>query len=244
MRIALVADLHANLPALRAVTASAAELGCADIWVLGDVVGRGPHPNEVVDELRRLRLPTVLGNWDEAVSAERPHSGSQWSSAEAEAAGDGSLAWTAERLSEENRDWLRNLPMTHRLKFEDVSVLAFHGSPYRTTEYLWEDRPTRVFSRIAADEGDQLFAFGHGHQQFLKQVGAAQFMTPGAAGCPPDPGRAPWAVVDIEGNALSVHFELASYDGPSVAAALMSAGLDPALLAEAPLAHAAAGREG
>ena len=49
MRIAVIGDIHANLPALRAVIDDVAQIGADAIYCVGDVVGRGPHPNEVVD---------------------------------------------------------------------------------------------------------------------------------------------------------------------------------------------------
>src|ERR687892_2355576 len=101
MRIALIADVHANVPALRAVLDDAAAIGCDVVWCAGDVVGRGPHPNEVVDEIRRLGIPTVQGNWDEAVGMDREHAGSIWATADAESKGHASLAWTAQRISDE-----------------------------------------------------------------------------------------------------------------------------------------------
>ena len=71
MRIAVIADVHANLPALRAVIEDVTAIGCDAVWCAGDVVGRGPHPNEVVEEMRRLAIPTVQGNWDEALGMGR-----------------------------------------------------------------------------------------------------------------------------------------------------------------------------
>ena len=56
MRIAVIADVHANLPALRAVIDDVTAIGCDAVWCAGDVVGRGPHPNEVVEEMR-LAIP-------------------------------------------------------------------------------------------------------------------------------------------------------------------------------------------
>ena len=73
MRIAVIADLHANLPALQAVLDDVLALGCETLWCVGDLVGRGPHPGEVIDELRRLEVPVIQGNWDEAVGLRREH---------------------------------------------------------------------------------------------------------------------------------------------------------------------------
>ena len=97
MRIAVISDVHANLPALRAVIEDVTSIGCDAVWCAGDLVGRGPHPNEVVDEIRRLAIPCVQGNWDEAVGMGREVTGSIWATPDAEADGYASLAWTAAR---------------------------------------------------------------------------------------------------------------------------------------------------
>ena len=151
-------DVHANLPALRAVLEDAARIGAEAIYCVGDVVGRGPHPNEVVEELRSLEVPTVQGNWDEAVGMDREQTGAAWTTAEAEGEGNASMRWSSDRLSEENKAWLRQLPQTMRLTLAGRSIYLFHGSPIEQSEYLWSSRPSRVLARIASDEADDLFA--------------------------------------------------------------------------------------
>ncbi len=237
MRIAVIADLHANLPALRAVVDDAARIGCDELWCLGDVVGRGPHPNEVCAELQRLGVPTVQGNWDEAVGMDRETSGSLWGSIDAEQGGERSLRWTRETLDDEHRAWLRSLPMTLRVKAEDRSALLFHGSTIRRTEYLWADRPSRAFARIAADEGDDLFCFGHTHESFHRVIGAAHFVAAGSVGCGADgDARARYAVIYVGGD-IVVGFRNVDYDRAPVIADLAAADLPVDLLSMPPAAH-------
>src|SRR3972149_6428640 len=164
MRIAVLADLHANLPALQAVLADAASIWCDAIWCVGDAVGRGPHPNEVVAELQRREVPTVQGNWDEAVGMDREQPGSTWATPEAEAAGLASLRWTAETLTEDNRAWLRQLPPSPRAGLAARPALLFRGAPAGPCECRWGPWPGRAFARIARDEGGDVFCFGHTHE--------------------------------------------------------------------------------
>jgi len=238
MRAALLADIHANLPALHAVLSDALSLGCDTIWCLGDLVGRGPHPDEVVTELRALDVPTVQGNWDEAVGMDREQPGSIWASPEAEAQGIASLRWTIEHVSEENRSWLRQLPPTLRLEIGDRSALLFHGSPLRQNEYLWSDRPSRTLTRIASDEADDLFCFGHTHETFHRPVGASQFVAAGSVGCGSDGDpRAQYAIVETVGAELKVRFRRVQYDRRPVERALEAAGLAVDLLRAGPVPH-------
>ena len=238
MRIAVLADLHANLPALRAVLSDAAALDCDRLWCVGDLVGRGPHPGAVVDELRRLDVPTVQGNWDEAVGLGREHPGVSWPSPEAETDGQASLAWTIARTSDEQRAWLRQLPTTQRFDVEERSVLLFHGSPLRQSEYLWHDRPSRVFARVASDQGDDLLCFGNTHEAFHREVGKSHFVASGSVGCgrAADP-NACYAVIDLAGSETMVNFRSVPYDRAAVDEGMRRAGLPPSLLWSPPEPH-------
>src|SRR3990170_5233923 len=154
MRIAVIGDVHANLPALTAVIEDVSRAGASATYCVGDIVGRGPHPNEVVEVMRRLEIPSVQGNWDEAVAMDRDSTGAAWETLEAEAAGGASMRWTADTLTDENKAWLRQVPVRGRVVIDGRSVAFFHGSHVRQTEYLWSDRPSRFYSRIASEECD------------------------------------------------------------------------------------------
>ena len=238
MRIAVMGDIHANLPALRAVIDDAAKIGAEALYCVGDVVGRGPHPNEVVDELRRLEIPTVQGNWDEAVGMDREQTGAAFATADAEAEANASMRWTAETMTDENRAWLRQLPQTLRLTIAGRSMYLFHGSPLKKNEYLWASRPSRVLARIASDEADDLLAFGHTHEAFHRVVGQAHFVACGSVGCGTEgDARARYAVVYFGEPDISVGFRSVDYDHVSVVRDMAAAGHSVELLREAPAAH-------
>ena len=238
MRIAIIGDIHANAPALRAVIDDAARIGADAIFCVGDVVGRGPHPNEVVEELRRLEIPTVQGNWDEAVGMDRDQTGAAWASADAERDGNASMRWTAETMGEENRSWLRQLPKSLRISLAGRSVHLFHGSPIRENEYLWSSRPSRVLARIGSDEADDLFAFGHTHEAFHRVVGQAHFVACGSVGCGTGgDARARYAVVYFGEPDIAVGFRSVDYDHMSVVRDMAVAGHPIDLLREPPALH-------
>ncbi len=122
MRIGVLSDIHSNAAALEAVLAS---LGSVDrLWVLGDIVGYGPHPDEVVARLQERDALAVQGNHD-AASLGRIPIGTF--NAQARAA----VEWTATSMSDETRAWLTALP-DRRVEGDFTLV---HGSP---REPLWE----------------------------------------------------------------------------------------------------------
>lgn len=238
MRIAVMGDIHANLPALRAVIDDVARIGADAIYCVGDVVGRGPHPNEVVDELRRLEIPTVQGNWDEAIGMDREQTGAAWATGESEGEGNASMRWSAETLTEENKAWLRQLPQTMRLTLDGRSVFLFHGSPLKASEYLWASRPSRVLARIASDEADDLFCFGHTHEAFHRVVGQAHFVACGSVGCGTDgDARARYAVIYIGEPDIAVGFRSVDYDHVAVVRDMAAVSRSIDLLREPPATH-------
>jgi predicted phosphodiesterase len=116
--LALISDLHGNLPALEAAIEFLKEQGITEGLCLGDVVGYGPHPRECIERLAELGYPTIRGNHDHAAgTGVIPRNYSQdaaWS-----------LNWTTDILSRMHRHWLAELP----LFLEGEQWLAVHGSP-------------------------------------------------------------------------------------------------------------------
>ncbi len=127
MRITLVTDVHANLPALEAVLRHAdAHQALDEVWALGDLVGYGPHPRECLAALRRYPLHAVAGNHDQAAIG--VISTDDFNPDAAAAA-----AWTAKQLTPEDAAFLRALPEV--LVREDITLV--HGSLRRPVwEYL------------------------------------------------------------------------------------------------------------
>jgi len=122
MRLAVLSDIHANLAALEAVCA---DLPTVDgIWALGDIVGYGPQPNEVIRRLQELGVRAVSGNHDGAAIGTVDVS---WFNPDAEAA----IRWTTTVLDDNSRAYLAALPQVRR----DGELTAVHGSP---REPIWE----------------------------------------------------------------------------------------------------------
>src|SRR2546423_5091735 len=108
MRLAVVSDIHGNLPALEAVLADLEKVRPDAVVLGGDLALGGPHPVEVVDRLRQLGWPSVLGNTDEALDEQRlPEK------LHATFVGM-AAARTREMLGPERVDWLTNLPLEWR----------------------------------------------------------------------------------------------------------------------------------
>lgn len=117
--IGLIADVHANLPAFKAVLDAFSEKGVDKIMHLGDVVGYGPHPVQCIKLAKERNVFCVRGNHDHYVA----HSGDVKVAASSSA--KWTLDWTVNQLSEKDKKWLGQLPVRHRMK----EWMAVHGSP-------------------------------------------------------------------------------------------------------------------
>lgn len=125
MRIAVLSDIHANLPALEAVLGALKPYDA--IWQLGDIVGYGPQPDEVVALLAAEGAVGVRGNHDSAAIGMLD---TDSFNDDARAA----VEWTAKRMSRQTRDWLAELPA--RAVNEPFTLV--HGSPRDPTwEYVY-----------------------------------------------------------------------------------------------------------
>ena len=171
MRLAFLSDIHSNLPALEAVLDDIASTGVDARYVLGDLVGYAPWPNEVLERLQDERIPTVMGNYDEGTGFDADECGCAYTNPIEKALGDASFAWTKEHVSEANKAWLRTLQREIRFEADGLRVLLVHGSPRRINEYLYEDKPDSTFARIAADAKADLIVCGHTHRPYEKSVG-------------------------------------------------------------------------
>ena len=178
--LAVFSDVHANLPALEAVLNDIdARLGRGEadaVYCLGDLVGYGTWPNEVVAAVKERGIPTIAGNYDEGVGLGSDACGCAYVTDEDKARGTASIAYTNGAVTETTRRYLRGLPRHLRVtlaaprdrKAQPVEVLMVHGSPRRVNEYLFEDRPDDLILKRMVEAGADVMLFGHTHKPYHK----------------------------------------------------------------------------
>ncbi|MFN2140362.1 MAG: metallophosphoesterase family protein, partial [Candidatus Promineifilaceae bacterium] len=121
-RITIFGDIHGNMPALEAVWAEMDRRGLERRFCLGDLVGYGVQPDEVVRFMREEDIPTLMGNYDEGVGHDSGDCGCAYRTPEAQALGERSIAWTNAHVTAENKKYLRNLPMTMTVIMDRLRV--------------------------------------------------------------------------------------------------------------------------
>ena len=210
MRIAVLSDIHSNLPALEAVLAALGEVDAW--WHLGDVVGYGPHPDEVVGRLREIKAVGVRGNHDAATLGGLEI---EWFNPDARRA----IEWTAGRISPATRSWLEALP--ERLELDEMTLV--HGSARDPiAEYVTSTRSARAsFSAFTTpyllhghthvpvawrDGGGEIEALGPRHGSELPLDERRLLLNPGSVGQPRDGDpRASALVLDTEARRVTWH---------------------------------------
>jgi putative phosphoesterase len=227
MKLAIFSDVHGNLPALDAVLADLEGQHADRVYCLGDLVGYASSPNEVVDRVRRARIPTIMGNYDDGVGFERDECGCAYTKESDRELGQQSLEWTKRHTTAENKAFLRTLLPEIRFETDGKRVLLVHGSPRRINEYLFEDRPLSSFERLARTSDADVIMFGHTHKPYIKHAADVLFVNVGSVGKPKDGDpRACYALVDLAGTPV-VTFRRVVYDVAGAAAAIRATDLPP-----------------
>ena len=240
MRYLILSDIHSNLTALETAL-KAAQGRWQKAVCLGDLVGYGPDPNEVIDRIRSLGALTIRGNHDKAVSGVTDAD-------EFNPIARNALLWTREQLRPKNREYLETLP-SGPVTVDGFSIL--HGSVHDEDEY--------VFSPALALDGllnapSPVSFFGHTHLQggfslrngdlavlhfkptggnafstFTVEPGTTYLLNPGSIGQPRDGDpRLGFAIADLENQ--SVEFWRIPYDIEAVQSRMTKAGLPEPLI--------------
>lgn len=234
MKFAIIADIHANLEALEAVLADARAQQVTHYACLGDVVGYNANPKECLDIIRGMRMPCVKGNHDEYCSTNGPLEGFNPAAAQA-------VEWTRRQLSEEDRQWLRDLKYM-RLVTSFSIVHATLDAPQR-----WG----YVFDKLAAAasltyQNTSVCFFGHTHvpvafvrdsvvrggsySKFKVEPGKKYFVNVGSVGQSRDGvPKATYVIYDLDNQ--TIELRRLDYDIAKAKAKILAAGL-PKRLAE------------
>jgi predicted phosphodiesterase len=231
MRVLVISDIHANYTALEAVLKDAGQVN--ETWCLGDLVGYGPDPNAVVEEIHDItHLTCILGNHDMAAIGKMPLEAFN---------GDArrSLIYHEKVLSASNMDFMRSLSANVKVRGE---VTLAHGSP---RDPLWEYILNALSAQVNFDYFDTSWCFvGHSHIQCMFTLddkanrvtvnqtkagetitlGSKMILNPGSVGQPRDRDpRAAYAIYDSEARTWTTH--RVAYNIPEVQDRIRAAGL-------------------
>ncbi len=233
-RIGIISDIHGNAVAFDAVLAALRADGIEQFVCLGDVAATGPQPREVIQRLRDLNCPVVMGNTDDHVLAPpEPDSDDEDVIRIREID-----QWSAAQLSPDERAFVASFAPTVTLPLADGgSLLGYHGSPRSYNDILL---PTTAVEELDALLGEvtataTVLAGGHTHQQMLRRHHRALVVNPGSIGLPMDrippgpgtrnPSWAEFAVLTCRAGDLRIELRRVRFDAQALLAAARQSGM-------------------
>jgi predicted phosphodiesterase len=217
-RVAVLADIHGNLPALEAVLAEPDVLTADAIVLLGDIA-LGPLPGPTLDRLAELgdRAVWVHGNCErEMITA--------FDGGVVPGPFGGEAAKAAALVGRPHRDRLDGLPLTVTLTVEGLGPVLFcHASPRRDDEMVLVDSPPGRWAAVLAGVAEQTVLLGHTHMPFDRLAAGRRAVNAGSVGMPYGPPGAAWALL---GPAVSLR--RTRYDTEAAAAVIRASGFEGA----------------
>jgi putative phosphoesterase len=227
MKIALIGDIHGNLPALDAVLAEID--GDVDaILCLGDVAV-GPQPVETVERVRDLNCPVLMGNWDAWFLDGFPQLPEELGRRLIETA-----RWWASHLGPDHLRFMRGFEQTAQLALQgEGRLVAFHGSPRSYEEGILATTSADDLDRMLDGIDASVIVCGHTHYQMLRRHDDTILVNPGSVGlsfCGKGPIMriAPWAeygMITLEDRRLAVDLRRTAFDAAAFADLIRSSGM-------------------
>ena len=238
MRIALISDIHGNLVALDAVLADIQAQNVERIVCLGDVALTGPQPREAVARLRSLACPVVMGNCDAWMLAPESRDSNDQNARNIQDIDQ----WTVDQLAPDDLDYLRTFQPTVAVALDDAGaggdsgmLLCYHGSPRSFHDQIVPLTPHDRLDELFAGTAARVYAGGHTHEQMVRRHGQSLVLNPGSVGLPFDqvpassdarnPAWAEYAILDAQGERVSVDLRRVPFDLAALLRAAHASGM-------------------
>jgi putative phosphoesterase len=226
-RLAIISDIHGNLPALEAVLADIETQGVSEIYHLGDLVGYNPFPNETVALIAERRLPGITGNYDQAVLGRVPDPIAVFLNAKITPMGREIYGWTVSEVNGPSREFLAAQPPQRSLARGTWRLLLTHGSPRHIKDYVRPSWPDAMMANLLDEVQEDIVLTGHTHIPVVRQVNGKCLINPGSVGFPKDGNPlAAYALLEL-GQEFKVAIRRVAYDIDRTIQAMAARGLPP-----------------
>jgi len=231
MRIALISDIHGNLVALDGVLTDARQERTDQFVCLGDVAFNGPQPRQVIQRLRQLDCPVVMGNTDEFLldpPAPEPNNENDQRIVQV-------VHWAIAQLSSDDVAFVRAFQPRVELSLESGKLLCFHGSPQSNEDLILATTPNAELARFFGGYRSMVMAGGHSHTQMLRRYLDMVLVNPGSVGMPFERDaagrvqrrnpRAEFAILSSTGDSLSIDLRRVPFDLNTLLSAARAGGM-------------------
>lgn len=176
MKIAVISDIHGNIYALDEVLKDIKRQNVNFTICLGDLVGYGCNPNEVIERIRDEKILCIKGNYDASVVDK------DYTFIRENEINSFSLPWAVKTVTDENIKFLRELPSTTVLEFNNKKIQFVHGSPRKINEYLTEDY--EKINEVIDDFNYDILVCAHTHIPYIKEIENKLIINDGSVGKP------------------------------------------------------------
>jgi len=234
MKVALISDIHANLPALEAVLADITPRAPDAVYHLGDLVGYAAWPNEVVALIGARAIPGVAGNYDSTIATDYKHCGCRYEDQQQEALSHRSYEWTRAHVSRDTKRALGALPFRIDIRplgghLSGPTLTLVHGNQTLNTVYVTEDRSDDFLAKMGESVGSRagdIVAFGHTHKPWHRVVGGVHYVNTGSVGRPKDGDwRAGYVLLTVSEAGVTSDIIRVEYDVERAAAGILESTL-------------------
>ena len=234
MRIAVFSDIHGNAVALQAVLTDLQATPADGLVCLGDAIQGGPQPVQVVERLRELACPVVMGNAD-AWLLSGVETGQEQFSADRLRQMEAVRQWTLSCLSAEDRDFIAAFhPAVEIPLMAGRKLLCFHGSPASFDDVILPSTPEEEFQSYLGSYVPNILTGGHTHIQHIRRLEEGFYFNPGSVGLAynhnqPEGGfhADPWAeyaVLSAQDGRLALEFRRVPFDAAALVQAYRDSG--------------------
>ncbi|UHA75865.1 metallophosphoesterase family protein [Paenibacillus sp. 481] len=211
--VAIISDIHGNLQALEAVLADIKRQDIDRIYCLGDLVGKGPNPVEVMDQIMSSCDIVVRGNWDELV---------------VRITDDINFSWHADKLGKARLEQLEKLPFSYDFIMSGRHIRLLHASPQSVYHRVqpWDDKEKRIgmfeFTPSLTDplhpcQEPDVVIYGDIHNAYLQHLRGKTLANCGSVGNPLDMTQASYMIVQgslghVEVEEFTIQFRRVPYE--------------------------------
>ena len=194
MKIAIISDIHSNIYALNAVLEDIENRNVDLIACTGDLVGYGTRPNEVISTIRKNRILTIMGNYDDAIGNRKIVCGCDYPDP-----------------IEDNKNYLSSLPKDITLSFNNKTIRLVHGSTRLINEYLKEN--SNEAKEVMEELTEDILICGHTHIPYVKYYGEKLLVNAGSVGKPKTNNPAAnYVIISIDDSAVQTEIVEVDYD--------------------------------
>lgn len=220
MKIAVLSDIHGNMFALRAVLEDMKKFDVERVFCLGDLAMAGPEPNKAIDFVKTQDWTVIQGNTDEMIANfsdtvyENVKSGAEIMA--------NALEQDVNEISDENKKYLKNLPINKSVEIEGLKILFVHGSPRRNNENVFPNMDMDEIEKIFFEVDADVVFCGHTHMPCGYQTNdKVTVVNDGSVGRPfTENPKACYVIADINAGNIEIEHRMVDYDKASAAAIL------------------------